>query len=352
MLRAFFITCLFAALSLKSLAAQYYINPGTGKDENTGTRINPLKTLNEAARRVNADKTGMSDEIILQAGIHLVTETVLFNNNKYRSNSRLIIRAEALPDDEDWSPDKMPLVVTIVPLQPGTGGDEARGIQTEVSHVTIAGIRFSGSPDFSYKNAKELRRTYPIWRDGKNLVDLLVTQCLFGGDPDVLPLHVGVIANGHGLVIDHCVFYNCKNPVVFWEAEGKNSRHNAMRYCFVYGCYKSGVWTTASTNGADFEFHHNVIANCKTAWVRDNDSQQKYTIHDCIFSGNEKLAGFETEPGAGVIQNDFLHMNNVQTTGEILIEKDQQKRNYLQLVQGSFGTQLHAGLFSKKYSCL
>lgn len=55
------------------------------------------------------------------------------------------------------------------------------------------------------------------------------------GDDQAMPLHVGVIANGHGLVLEHDVFYNVRNAVVFWNAEGGTSHRNAMRNCLVYG---------------------------------------------------------------------------------------------------------------------
>jgi len=38
-------------------------------------------------------------------------------------------------------------------------------------------------------------------------------------------------------------------------------------------------------------------------------------------------------------------MANAQTAGSIEIEKDQSKKNYLQLKEGSFGSTLKAGLF-------
>ncbi|WP_448697346.1 hypothetical protein ACFGVR_12060 [Mucilaginibacter sp. AW1-3] len=342
-----FLGMVLVLLACFANAQQYYVNPKLGADANPGTQEAPLKTINEAARRANLNKDKIAAEIILTEGIHLLTETALFNNNKYTPVQRLTIRAEVMPDDKDWSPQKMPVVVTIVPLARGFGGDEARGIQTEVNHVTIAGIRFTGSPDYSYKSEKELNRSYPIWRDGKSLTDLLVTQCLFAGNADVMPLHVGVIANGHGLVLDHCVFFNCKNPVVFWKTDTHTSNGNSMRYCLVYGCYFSGVWTTTNTNGLDFDFHHNIIANCKTAWVREQGDTTHFKAHDCIFTGNGTLAGFGAGPAAGgnTSSVDFLTMTNVRTTGKIEIETDQSKRNYLQLVAGSFGSDLKAGLF-------
>ncbi|MGE8552323.1 MAG: hypothetical protein ACN6OB_00115 [Chryseobacterium jejuense] len=330
-------------------AEQLYVNPKTGNDANSGTKTQPLKTLLEAAKRVNVNKEPEATTIFLSEGVHLLTQTVVFTNDKYTSANRLIIRADIMPDDTEWTPQKMPTVVTAVPLEPSIGGEEAKGIQPEVSHVTIEGLRFTGSPDYSYIDGNNLRRSYPIWRDGKSLDDLLVTQCLFTGNVDVLPLHVGVIANGYGLVIDHCIFFNCKNPVVFWKNDGKTGSRNAMQYSLVYGSYFSGVWTTKDTDGDRFDFHHNIIANASTIWIREKGSTRRYKASDCLFVDYTNLAGFGSGPlsGNNATSTDFLEMKNVQTTGTVTIEKDQSKRNYLQLVEGSAGSNLKAGLFKK-----
>ncbi|WP_234047746.1 hypothetical protein [Chryseobacterium paridis] len=350
MIRYILSPLLFLISVLLVQAEELHVNPQTGNDANSGLKMQPLKTIMEAARRVNQNKDQGSTTIFLSEGIHLITQTVMFTNDKYTLKNRLTIRAEIMPDDAGWIPQKMPVVVTAVPLEPGVGGEEARGIQPEVSHVTIEGLRFTGSPDYSYMDGKNLRRSYPIWRDGKKLDDLLVTQCLFAGNIDVLPLHVGVIANGYGLVIDHCVFFNCKNPVVFWKNDGGSGSRSVMRYSLVYGCYFSGVWTTKSTRGEDFDFHHNIIANTTTVWVREKGSTLRYKASDCIFADYTNLAGY----GDGALSDnnlsstDFLEMKNVQTVGSVKIEKDQSKRNYLQLAEGSLGSNLKAGLFKKK----
>lgn len=342
---------LFAMSILFAQAEELYVNPQTGNDANPGIKTQPLKTLLEAAKRVNLNKKPGPTTIILSEGVHLLTQTVMFTNDKYTLANRLVIRADVMPDDAGWAPQKMPVVVTVVPLAAGVGGEEAKGIQPEVSHVTIEGIKFTGSPDYSYMDGKNLRRSYPIWRDGKKLDDLLVSQCLFAGNVDVLPLHVGVIANGYGLVIDHCVFFNCKNPVVFWQTDGGTGSPNVMRYSLVYGCYFSGVWTTQSTKGEDFDFHHNIIANSSTVWVREKGSTRRYKASDCIFVDYTNLAGFGSGPLSSndATSTDFLEMKNVQTTGTVQIEKDQSKRNYLQLAEGSFGSNLKAGLFKKDH---
>src|SRR5262249_38641126 len=155
---------------------------------------------------------------------------------------------------------------------------------------------------------------------------------LFTGDVHLLPLRVAIIANGHGLVLDHCVFINCENPVVFGDAEGGTSHGNAMRYCLVYGAHYSGVWTTPGT-GEDFDFHHNIIANGRAAWVEER-KQAHYQVHDCIFTGNAYLAG---TGGGSPTAADYMQTKNVQMTGTIEIEKDQSKNNYMQLKEGSVG---------------
>lgn len=338
------------ATILDTSAEQLYINPQIGNDMNSGTKSNPLKTISEAAKRVNSNRAKGATTIILSKGVHLLTETVLFNNNKYTTEDRLVIRAEVMPDDIAWSPQLMPMIVTAVPLIAGVGGLEGRGIQPEVNHVTIEGLRFTGSPDYSYMDDENIRRSYPIWRDGKHLNDLLVTQCLFAGAIDVLPLHVGVIANGYGLVIDHCVFFNCKNPVVFWKTDGQKGAGNAMRHCLVYGCYFSGVWTTQGTAGDDFEFHHNIIANSNAVWIREQGSKLQYKAYDCIFTDYTDLAGYGSGPlrGNNPTPSDFLQMERVRLSGNIQLEKDQRNRNYLQLKVGSDGGELNTGLFKMK----
>ncbi|WP_294217343.1 hypothetical protein [uncultured Chryseobacterium sp.] len=330
-------------------AEQLYVNPRTGNDVNSGMKTQPLKTLSEAARRVNLNTAKEGTTIILSEGTYLLTSTVLFTNDKYSVTNRLVIRAEVMPDDAGWTPQNMPVIITAVPPESGVGGEEAKGIQPEVSHVTVEGLRFTGSPDYTYIDHNNLRRSYPIWRNGKSLDDLLVTQCLFAGNIDVLPLHVGVIANGYGLVIDHCVFFNCKIPVVFWKNEGKTGSRSAMKHSLVYGGYFCGVWTTQGTNGDDFDFHHNIIANTSTVWIREKGSTRRYTASDCIFTNYNKLAGYGSGPlsDSDTTSTDFLNMKNVETTGTVTIEKDQSKRNYLQLAEGSAGSGLNAGLFKK-----
>jgi hypothetical protein len=322
-----------------------YVSGADGKDSNLGTKELPLKTLSEAAKRSNLDKTNIETNIILLEGVHIITETSLFNNPKYTETNRLTIRAEILPDDTNWHPQQMPTVLTAAQMVKDENGEKGIGIQIETNHATVQGVRFTGSVDYPIKNEKQIRRSYPVWREGLDLNDLMVSQCVFMGNADVMPLHVGVIANGHGLVLEHCVFFNCKNPVVFWEAKG-NSKGNAMLNCLVYGSTFSGIWTV-ETDGDDFEFRNNIIANSRVAWIRERNGTRSYQLNNCIISNNTLMSGYAGGAVTGLTEtkSDFMKMNNVKTAGTIQLEMNPAKRNYLHIQTGTFGDDMKAGLF-------
>jgi len=101
MARKYLFTLLLAMLTLVSYAEQLYINVRTGNDTNPGTRLQPLKTFQEAAKRVNANNKPEATTIVFSEGVYPLTETVLFSNNKYSLENRLVIRAEIMPDDPD-----------------------------------------------------------------------------------------------------------------------------------------------------------------------------------------------------------------------------------------------------------
>src|SRR5262249_46358130 len=122
-------------------AQQLFVNVASGMDTNPGTRERPLRSLTEAARRLNADAASKASEVIVAPGLYVLTETALFKNSKpYTATDRLVIRAEALPDDPAWRPQQMPTVVTAVPLAADEEGESGNGIQIEVNHATVQGL--------------------------------------------------------------------------------------------------------------------------------------------------------------------------------------------------------------------
>ena len=345
------------------------LNPATGADTNSGTKDSPLKTLAEAARRVNqADGTGPMT-VILSEGVYAVGETAAFKpeRRKFTKPERLTIRAEVLPDDSEWHTGRMPTLIHTLPL----AGPRARGLifgmMTEASHVTIQGLKLLGAPVVETPKPGMLIRVYPIGRMGRDLDDLEIAQCVFAGDQVTTPNHLGILANGSGVHVHHCVFYNAKLTVVFWT--GGSSGHS-MRNCFVHGAYGSGVWTTEIAD--DFDFRNNVIANGNYVWTyqggasarRDPDARAQaggsatapekqrlhYRVIDSLFAGNKKMACSGTGANLGFkdIDASFLEMVGTKVLDQPLaLEMDQTKRNYLHPVEGSEAARIGAGLFTK-----
>lgn len=343
-----FLMCMIVIPTGVLIAQQQYYVSINGSDLNKGDKENPLKTINEGIKRINSDSTKKSAEIIVAPGRYVLTETVLIKNSRLlNSSERLIIKAEILPDDKQWMPEFMPTIVTAIPLVKDQIGETANGIQVEVSHVTIQGFRFLGGLDFENKDTNQLRRSYPIWRGGKNLDDLVVSQCVFMGDSVVMPLHVGIIANGHGLVVEHCIFYKCKNPVVFWTAEGGTSYRNAMRNCIVYGSSFSAVWTV-QTNGDDFDFSSNIITKSSTVWIRERNGTRKYTVRNCMITDNNNWAGYGFGPLGKLLPTayDFLTLDNVMKNGNITLDMNRNSKYFLHVEQNDIARKFNAGLFS------
>lgn len=340
--------CLIIAVAGRSAYAEtYYLDSRNGNDASPGTTAKPLKTLAKAAELVNASKAPGPTTLRVAAGVYNLTEAVVFKNDRpYTREKRLTIEAAVLPDDPGWKPESMPIILsTEVPpdLDKTEEVIETSGLKIELDHVTVRGLKFLGSPvpGIWY---------YPVFREGKNLDDLLVTQCSFVMDKNSMTSNVAILANGHGLVVDHCVFFGCRNPVVFWRAEGGTSRGNAMRYCIVDGAFTSGVWVCDTAE--DFEFHHNVMARSSYAWMRDDDNKRKYTVRDSVITDSEHFSGkcapeWKLSPTGEEIT---FKRENVITSGTVILETGNGidadlPRNWLHVAEGTPGSELGAGLF-------
>jgi len=346
-----------------------YLNPANGADTNSGAKDSPLRTLAEAARRVNqAEGTGPMT-VILSEGVYAVGETATFKpvQRRFTKTERLTIRAEVLPDDSEWHTGRMPTLIHTLPL----AGPKARGLifgmAMETSHVTIQGLKLLGAPVVETPKPGMLIRVYPIGRMGRDLDDLEIAQCVFAGDKVTSPNHLGILVHGSALRVHHCVFYGAKLTVVFWT--GGSSGHS-MRNCFVHGAYGSGIWTTEIAD--DFEFRNNVIANGNYVWTyqggasaqRDPDARAQaggsttaaekqrvhYKVIDSLFAANKKMACSGTGANLGFkdIDASFLELINTKVSDQaVAVELDETKKNFLHPVAGSEAAKIGAGLFLK-----
>ena len=344
-----------------------YLNPATGNDGNNGTKDAPLRTLSVAADLINENSGNGAVTIVMAPGVYSIDRTAVFGSEKrsFTKENRLKIVAEISPDDENWNPGSMPTLIHTMPLsdmwmgRKDPFGGVSYGMMIETSHVTIQGLRILGIPVVEHPKEGYIQRVYPIGRMKPELDDLEITQCLFAGDEVTNPNHLPILANGTGIVVDHCVFYNVKQGIVYWS---RNSTGHAMRNCLIYGSYGCGIWTSAIAN--DFDFDNNIIANGNYVWIsqttRDPGQQEVnssekaeptlYKVKNSLFAGNNKLTGTGGGPALNFrdIDSSVLQLiNTEQTSNQIELEWDQSKRNYLHPKENTLGADMGVGLFKK-----
>ena len=353
-----------------------YVNPATGTDTNPGAKDTPLRTLAEAARRVNRSEGNGPMTIALSEGIYAVGETTLLRPERraFSKSDRLTIRAEVLPDDPEWHAGRMPTLIHTMPVpatwngRPDPLGGAADGMMIETSHVSVQGLKILGLPVVESPKPGLIRRLYAISRLRRDLEDLEISQCLFAGDEVTNPNHVAIIANGNGVNVHHCIFRGLKISVVYWTP---GSSGHAMTNCLCHDLYGSAVWTSGIMG--DFVYRNNVVTSCNYVWTSQGGGsaladaggrggrqaapaptapQQPihYKVVESYFAGNRRLTG--TGTGARLeykdIDSGFLDMAGVKVSEQtIALERDQSKRSYLHPVAGSEAARIGAGLFTK-----
>ncbi len=350
-LRFVFISLVVWILASGSIAEILHVDSQNGDDANAGTDDKPLRTIARAAAIVNDSIEPGPTTIKIKPGAYCITEMVIFENSRhYSRDERFIIEATILPDDENWTPAMMPVVLSTVKGEGSSTEKHAIALKIEVNHATVRGIKFLGNP-------RPRTWGYSIFRMNKGLNDLVVTQCMFVGDEQALPYNCPICANGQGLVVDHCIFYQCDIPAIFWDAEGGISKGNAMRYCIVDGADIAAVWTCQTD--VDFDFHHNIITRSQYVWMRAPNNKKKYIVHDCIVTENKYDSGFGT---ASVIYGQtgpevIFEEKNLTKKGDIQLEKAivtadalsaVRPRGYLHVIPDTLGSDLGAGLFTKR----
>jgi hypothetical protein len=347
-----------------------YVNPSTGKDTNIGNKEMPFKSLAAAVNQVNESTGTEAVTILLASGVYAFTETTMIQPTKrsFTKANRLTIRAEILPDDADWNTGSMPTIIHTMPLQDNWFGIKDKfggsmyGIKIETSHITIQGLKILGAPVVEHPKEGQIIRAYPISRTNPELDDLEITQCIFAGDAVTAPHHLGIIANGNGIVIDHCIFYHLKQAIVYWS--GKSTGH-VMRNTLIYGGYGCGLWTSAIAN--DFVFENNVIANNNYAWISqlDRDENQKvkkdnlpavprtilYQVNHSLFAGNKKMTGTGGGPQLNFKDIDpiLLKFNDTKITEKpIELNLDDHSKYFMHPAEGSEAATYGVGIFKKQ----
>jgi hypothetical protein len=334
-----------------------FVNANSGNDQSVGSKEQPLKTLNEAAERVNHANGKGAITIYISEGIYGLDATATFHpaNWHFSKGERLTIRASVLPDDSIWNPGMMPVIVSTMPLDFNPYGNQDRlggtsyGIQIETSYVTIQGLRVLGTPVHERPKDGLVRRNYPIVREGRDLEDLRITQCLFVGDKVSIPNHLAILASGQGVVVDHCVFYHCKDAIVFWFSDQPARNCEAHHNLFI-GNYGANVWSWSAAE--DLKFYNNAMDNSNVLWILNKDEKTSFSLSNSLIVRYNELvrkgggpAGFGEKADESKLkfEKDVI----LKKEGNLQIEENPVKRNYLHIVPGTAGSDLGAGLFTK-----
>ena len=341
----FCLSCIMVFLcSQVCYSEEIYVDCSTGDDSNKGTMESPIFSIQKA---VDILRSKDNDIYVIKVnpGIYILDHAVSVSTEKEITNKRIVIEASILPGDPGWIPEKMPVITS-------------RGKKGEISisdvwvvsflinesNVTIRGFKF---PGYFYPNT----RYFPIARINKSKTDLLVEQCMFVGDEHASAIQVGVIAHGNKVNVDHCVFYNAKNAVVFWQDSGdKVKTGNRFTNSIIVGGYTCAIWTAWPDK--DLIFENNIVTKCKHAWVKNYFNEVKYSMDNCFIVDNQYYQGV-WHPG-GVQPEEFEIMeNNITKEGEVSLRMvDSVDKplpiDYLHVIPDTPGYDMGVGIFKNK----
>lgn len=336
-----FILMIFLGLICEiSYSKDLYIDYNFGSDSNIGAFDNPLKTINTALNKIDS-ACSESVRLILLPGIYYIDKTIRIKSKGNFSNSnKLSIEALYLPDDDNWKPELMPVLLTTSKADTNFKFVYSSvGLMVDMDHVSIKGLKFMGNP---YPQTP----CYPIGKENGKISDLEVSQCMFVGNTDASYIQVAVLTNGSNTIIDHCIFYGCNNAAIFWQKDGGKKQNNAVKYSIIYKC-KNAVWASDADSG--FIFHHNIVSQCKYFFLKNFYNQTVYSFSSSIIADNEYFTGKWTK--TGIVPDDYeIIMDKVIKEGKIEfvdVEAGDGKidKRYLHPAKDSLGFEIGAGLF-------
>jgi hypothetical protein len=102
------------------------------------------------------------------------------------------------------------------------------------------------------------------------------------------------------------------------------------------------------TDGDDFDFRNNVIANSRVVWIREQSGTRRYKAVASVFSDNANLAAHGSAAGGFTLSDSsFLTFEDMQPAGRVDLVMDRSERDYLHIRKSSAGSEVGAGLFTK-----
>lgn len=334
---------LFLSVAGPIHAQTLFVDANKGKDNNRGTKDNPIKTLDRAVKIANSYDGQQPVKIVLFPGLYTLTHYLEIKTAQL-SNDNVPYHIEALhmPDETGWTPAKMPIIQSIADNNMSDQFSHAVGLLILKNNVLIKGIKFLGDahPNVEYY--------YAIRRQNKTLKGLTVSQCYFIGEKNSAPIQSAFWVNGPDIKVDHTIFYNCRNAFVL----GGDINGFSLTYSIISGSYEAALWYRAK--GLPFTFSHNIITNCNFLMVHERNNQPAYTFKDSYIVGNNHYIGDypPAQDHYDPVKITRIKEVNVHKSGVIELQQPMLEglpHDDLNLSSESAGKESLAGLFINVY---
>ncbi len=329
----------FQFLLIFVLPAQtIYVDAGSGSDSGTGALGAPFKSLEQAVKHANALTGGGEIVIKLHPGFYLLKDKIDVNPVRIMSDTtRYTIEAAILPYDEDWTPEKMPVIQSISENNSDTQFPHSTGFLIASNHVTIKGLKFLGNAN------PKVKYYYPVSKENPALSDLVVAECYFIGNKEAAKIQGGVWAHGPKNKISHCIFYGCRNGVLFFNNVGGFT----IEYTIVYGSYESAFWF--GREDYPFTFTNNVIVGNENFLVGPRNLKYSSLFSNSIII-NKGFVGYWSREEKRVMElsSPNIKLDKIVQTGVTYLQKNMSvelDKFHLHLTKDSEGIDLKAGIF-------
>ena len=343
----FLTTILFACFS-KTSAQTLYVDALKGRDDAKGTAAEPLASLQKAVATATNFSGNEPVTIKLGPGVYELTDKLIpETKNNGNDAARYTIEAMIMPDEKDWKPTLMPIIQSVSANNDKQFFDHCAGILADRANVCIRGIKFLGNtnPTVDYY--------YPVEKDTTTLNNLEISQCYFIGDRYGSVVQGAVYAQGPGIHVDHCIFYECKNAVLVFQ----KLKDFSVTHSIVYGAYECAFWygeINAKGPESPFNFSDNIVSHCRYVWAATkNHDHSYYTFNHSLICENENYVGMQDGNGGVTPLPAIEHYNEhgIQKSGTVkLVEVKVEgfSPDYLNLAPNSDGKDIDAGIFKTK----
>lgn len=343
--RTFLVSFLAVVLIAGSARSQIlFVDAVKGNDDAKGTIAEPLRSLERAVTITNTFTADKPVTIKLASGLYLLNQQIVISLSKEPNDTaKYTIEAMMMPDDDAWSPAKMPVIQSVSANNKDYGHfNHCIGFQIERNNVSLKGLKFLGnaSPDVEYY--------YPIERHNPELKDLEISQCYFIGEKNSSPIQGAVFTQGSGIHVDHCIFYGCKNAILVFLG----LKNFSLTHSIIYGAYEGAVWYGYDAAAdSPFIFNDNIISNSNYAFIGYKGVHPNYVFSHSLIANNTCYMGFN----GNTISPDNINKpteNNLTKLGAVILNEitaGGTPKNYLNLSPLSAGKDISAGIFKNQH---